>query len=311
MAKRNKNKQKSPWLAVVLGLGAMGLFVAILAVLIRGRDLALLNPKGLIAEEQYKLFVASTLIMLGFGAIVLFFIYFFAWRYRESNQKNIHNPHAGRSKLLISTAWAAPLTIFVILASLMLPATQRLEPQRSIEANKPEMTIRVVALRWKWLFLYPEHDIATVNFVQIPVDTPVRFELTADEAPMQSFWIPHLGGMLYAMTEHVNPLNLLAHEIGDYTGGAAEINGSGFAGMRFVARVSTQEDFDAWVSSISEQSPELDEAEYNQLLEPSEYVDAIEYRSPTNKVLFDNLLNKYAGTHSHGNENEHEEGAAH
>src|SRR5690606_21687015 len=105
--------------------------------------------------------------------------------------------------------------------------------QRAIESDEKQITIRAIAMRWKWVFMYPEHDIVTVNYVQIPEDTPIRFELTADEAPMNSFWIPHLGGMLYAMTEHVNPLNLIADETGDYVGGAAEINGRGFAGMRF------------------------------------------------------------------------------
>ena len=90
----------------------------------------------------------------------------------------------------------------------MLPATQRLAPQKSIAADAKPLTIQVVAMRWKWLFIYPEQKIATVNFVQIPVNTPVQFELTADETPMSSFWIPNLGGQLYAMTGHVNQLNL-------------------------------------------------------------------------------------------------------
>lgn len=310
MAKRKKNQLKSAWLPV-LGLSVMGLFTLVVAVLLRGRDIALLNPKGVIADEQFKLLVISTSIMLGFAAVVLFFIYFFAWRYRETNQKTEHNSHAGRSKILVITAWASPILIFIVLAALMLPATQKLEPQRSIESDKDELTIRVIAMRWKWLFMYPEQDIATVNFVQIPVDTPVRFELTADEAPMQSFWIPHLGGMLYAMTEHVNPLNLMAHTVGDYSGGAAEINGHGFAGMRFTARVSTQADFDAWVSQTAGQSAELNTDEYARLLEPSEYDPVAEYRSPANRELFDSLLKKYAGSHTHYPSNEHAEGGAH
>jgi cytochrome o ubiquinol oxidase subunit 2 len=190
---------------------------------------------------------------------------------------------------------------------MMLPATQKLEPQRAIESDNNELTIRVVAMRWKWLFMYPEQDIATVNFVQIPVDTPVRFELTADEAPMNGFWIPSLGGMLYGMTEHVNPLNLIAHTTGDYQGGASEINGHGFAGMRFTARVSSQEDFDKWASETAKRSNKLDAAEYEELLKPSEYNSAANYFSPSNQELFDTLLQKYAGgSHNHYNESESE-----
>lgn len=310
MVKRSKNQRGSAWLNI-LGIASIVAFVAAVAVFIRGRDVALLNPKGFIAHEQYRLLIISTAIMLAFAAIVIFFIYFFAWRYRETNQKTTHDPGAGRSKLLFFTAWASPIVICVVLASLMLPATQRLAPQRSIESSNEELTIRVIAMRWKWLFLYPDQDIATVNFVQIPVDTPVRFELTADEAPMQSFWIPHLGGMLYAMTEHVNPLNLMADTVGDYNGGAAEINGRGFAGMKFTTRVSTKADFDAWVSSAAATTTVLDDAEYARLLEPSEYVASATYSSPANRDIFSALLAKYAGSHSHGDTAEYAEEGAH
>lgn len=286
------------------------IFVAVVAALMRGTDIALLNPKGYIAEEQTRLLIVTTSIMLVFAAIVLFFIYFFAWKYRETNHKNEHNPEAGRSKLLLFTAWASPLLVFVILATIMLPATQKLDPRLSIESENEEMTVRVIAMRWKWLFMYPEQDIATVNFVQIPVDTPVRFELTADEAPMNSFWIPHLGGMLYSMTEHVNPLNLIAHTIGDYDGGAAEINGHGFAGMRFTTRVSSKVDFDAWANQTKTTSGVLDAKEYEHLLEPSEDNEVVAYYSPTNQELFDNLLQKYAGSHDHtGTEHTEDEGS--
>ena len=291
----------------MFGLTGTGLFVLIIAVLTRGRDIALLNPKGFIADEQHRLLIVSTSILLGFAVLVMFFIYLFAWRYRETNEKTIHNPRAGRSKLLLVTAWVSPILIFIVLAGLMLPATQKLEPQRSIVSDNKEITIRVVAMRWKWLFMYPEQGIATVNFVQIPVDTPVRFELTADEAPMNSFWIPHLGGMLYSMTGHVNPLNLMAHTTGDYDGGAAEVNGHGFAGMKFTARVSTKGDFDQWVSETAGKSPELDIAEYERLLNPSENNSVAAYRSPTNLVLFDNLLKKYSGSHTHNDATEHTE----
>lgn len=288
------------------------IYTAIVAFLLRGKDIALLNPKGVIADEQFRLLIASTAIMVAFAVIVMFFIYFFAWRYRETNQKAEHNPHAGRSKWLLFTAWASPISVMVVLAGLMLPATQKLEPQRAIQSENEEITIRVVALRWKWLFLYPGQDIATVNFVQIPVDTPVRFELTADEAPMNSFWIPHLGGMLYAMTEHVNPLNLMAHTTGDYDGGAAEINGHGFAGMRFTTRVSTQTEFDDWVRGIANTSEVLDADEYIELLEPSESNNALTYHSPTNRQLFDTLLKKYAGgSHGHAGNKDAEGEAGH
>ena len=168
----------------------------------------------------------------------------------------------------------------------------------------------MVALRWKWLFIYPEQGIATVNYVQVPTGTPVTFELTADDAPMSSFWIPNLGGMLYAMTGHVNHLNLLAETPGDYPGSSAEINGAGFAGMKFTARATSMADFEAWVRLVKPSSEVLNAAEYERLLEPSENNPAVVYAS-VDRDLYDKVLMKYNGAHNHGvadseTENHHE-----
>jgi cytochrome o ubiquinol oxidase subunit 2 len=303
---KSKTGNKSSYLSIfVLLVSGLSL---LMAMLLMGNNVALLDPKGLIAAQESRLMVVSTLIMLGFAAVILFFLYFFAWRYRETNHKPEFNVNAGRSKALLATAWTAPVIVFIVLASLMLPATQKLEPQRAIASDNKQITIRVIAQRWKWVFLYPEHDVATVNYVNIPVDTPIRFELTADEAPMNSFWIPQLGGMLYAMTEHINQLNLMADTTGVYEGGAAEISGHGFAGMRFKTRVSSQNDFDSWVNETVENSTELDAAEYAKLLEPSENNSPALYYSPTNTEIFAAVLQKYAsGSHSHYNNSENTE----
>ncbi len=296
MAKQQKKQHKSAWLAV-FGLAGTGLFIAVLAWFMRGRDIALLNPKGFIANEQYKLLVISTAIMVAFAAVVIFFIYFFAWRYRETAQQTAVDQQAGRNKKLLTTAWASPIVIFFILAALMLPATQKLVPNKPIEASNGHLTIQVVALRWKWLFIYPEQKIATVNFVQIPVDTPVRFDLTADEAPMNSFWVPHLAGMLYAMTGHVNPLHVMADTTGDFDGGAAEINGGGFADMRFTARVSTKSEFDSWVDQIKYSAGRLDAQEYDKLLEPTKEHPVTAY-SHAGPEIFNTILSKYPESHT-------------
>jgi cytochrome o ubiquinol oxidase subunit 2 len=283
-----------------IGLTVLGLIVLclVIAVLLRGNDVILFNPKGLIAEEQRSLMLLSTLIMLGFGVPILAALYFFAWRYREGNEKVAYSPNPKYKKSSAFLFWATPTLIMLILAAIMLPATQRLEPQDQIRSDKETMIVQVVAMRWKWLFIYPDQDIATVNFVQIPVDTPVQFELTADETPMSSFWIPHLGGQLYAMTEHVNRLNLMADTVGDYEGSAAEINGRGFAGMRFTTRVSNQADFDKWILETKSSSLYLDESEYGELLKPSENHPAT-FFSSADTGLYSNILSKYSGSHEH------------
>ncbi len=306
MAKhKNKPRQgSSVWLAL---LGVVG-FGLLIAMLLTGTDIALFNPKGLIAEEQLKLMLFSVAVLLAVAGPTLFLLYFFAWKYRESNDKAMYSPHARHGKFFNFSLWAIPSVFMLVLALVMWPATHRLEPRKSLVSDAKPITIQVVAMRWKWLFIYPEQNIATVNFVQIPTDTPVRFVLTADEAPMSSFWIPHLGGQLYAMTGHINPLNLLAETAGDYPGSAAEINGDGFAGMKFTARASSNEEFDLWVQDVQRSSDILDSTEYASLLKPSESNPAAYYSSVVGD-LYDKVLMKYNG--APGEHSPTKDGAAH
>src|SRR5690606_5831612 len=130
---------------------------------------------------------------------------------------------------------------------------KELDPFRPLEAKK-EMTIQVVALQWKWLFLYPEQRIASVNYFCFPKDTSIRFEITSD-APMNSFWIPQLGGQVYAMSGMRSKLYLIANEEGEYRGSSANLSGKGFASMTFTARSSSNEYFDDWVRSVRGNKP--------------------------------------------------------
>lgn len=263
-----------------------------------GNDIKLFNPKGPIAGEQHILLVYTAILLLIVAVPTLLLLYSVAWKYRESNHKATYDPDARHGKLLIGSMWAVPTLFMLLMAFIMWPATHKLEPRRSIASDAQPLTIQVIAMRWKWIFIYPEQNIATVNYVQLPVGTPVQFELTADETPMSSFWIPHLGSQLYAMTGHVNRLNLMADESGDYPGRSAEINGEGFADMKFIARASTNEEFDAWVKDIKSKSGNLDTEEYKNLLKPSLNNQAT-YYSRIDSNLFDALLIKYNGTHMH------------
>jgi cytochrome o ubiquinol oxidase subunit II len=298
MARKSKHR---PGSAVrIFILGAIG-FVALLYVLLQGQNIALLNPKGLMAEEQLGLIIFAAVLPLVIAVPTVAFLYYTAWKYRETNPKATYEPDKKAGKLFNVSIWVVPTAFMMVLSAVMWSATHRLEPQKSIVAEAKPLTIQVVALRWKWLFLYPEQKIATVNYVQIPKDTPVRFELTADDAPMSAFWIPNLGGMLYAMTGHMNPLNLMADTPGDYPGSVAEINGDGFAKMRFTARVSSKEDFDAWVQS-THWSPELlNAAEYDKLLKPSEG-NLPAFYSDYEDGLYDKVLMKYHGSHGSNHE---------
>lgn len=290
------------WLTVVSLIG----LCVLVAVLLRGKDIILFNPKGLIADQQLRLMTTATLVMFEIAIPALFLFYYFAWKYRETNEKATHDPHKSYGKLFTFAIWGFPTFTMLLLAYLLVPASHKLEPQKPIYDGIKPLHIQVVAMRWKWLFIYPVHNIATVNYVQIPVHTPVQFDLTADETPMSSFWIPHLGGQLYAMTEHVNRLNLMADTLGDFEGSVAELNGIGFAGMRFNTRISTQEDFDKWVAEIGTSANILNTSEYEKLLQPSLNHPAAFYANPA-PALYSNILSKYTGAHEHGSDpTEHE-----
>jgi cytochrome o ubiquinol oxidase subunit 2 len=287
-------KSHSRGLAVWLILLPIVDFLLLIKVLLHNKNIALFNTKGYIAEQQHGLIVFTISLLLVVIVPTIFLFYYTAWTYRETNTKAIHNPDARHGRFLILAIWLIPTMVAIILASVMWPATHKLAPQKLIAANVKPLTIQVISMRWKWLFIYPEQKIATVNYVQIPLNTPVQFELTADDAPMSSFWIPNLGGQLYSMTGMVNNLNLMGDTPGDYPGSSAEINGSGFAGMKFTARVSTQEDFDLWTQSVQQSPDVLNDAAYAQLLKPSENNPLAVYAN-ADSSLYDKVLMKYMG----------------
>jgi cytochrome o ubiquinol oxidase subunit 2 len=295
---------------------ALGCFAVLIKMMLEGSNVALFNPKGFIARQQLDLMFLIVGIMLIIAIPTLFMLFYTARKYRETNDKPKRGGDKGYGKYFAIGLWMVPATFAVVLALIMWPATHRLEPKKIVAADAKPLTIQVVAQRWKWLFIYPEQKIATVNYVQIPTNTPVTFELTADETPMSSFWIPNLGGMLYAMNGHVNKLNLLADTPGEYPGSSAEINGPGFAGMKFTAKASSAAEFEQWVSSVRLADDVLSEAEYSKLLQPSENNPAALYSSVEDD-LYDTIVMKYTGTgagHNHApatNEHTNTEHGAH
>ncbi len=300
MSKIHKKKISPGWLSLLIFLLLIDLMLLIV-LLLHGNNVALFNSKGLIARQQHGLMIYTAGILLTIAIPSVFLVYFTAWKYRESNTHASYNPNKRHGKWFNFSAWAIPTVFMLVLASMMWPATHKLQPRKAIAADTKPLTIQVISMRWKWLFIYPDQDIATVNFVQIPVNTPVQFELTADEAPMSSFWIPNLGGQLYSMTSHVNRLNLIADTPGDYPGSSAEINGAGFSGMKFTARASSAQDFELWVQAVKQSPNVLDAATYERVLAPSENNPATFY-SAFESDLYDKVILKYegpSGGHTH------------
>ena len=296
MTPKHKNSQS---LAKTLGLFFAGLtaFASLLGFLLKDQNIAILHSKGLIASQQRSIILYALAVSLLIAVPTVLLLYFTAWRYRESHATAKYHPAAKNGKLFNFTIWALPTLFVVILAVALVPATHKLQPNKALAAEAKPITIQVMAMRWKWLFIYPDQNIATVNFVQIPKDVPVVFDLTADEAPMSSFWIPNLSGQLYAMTGHINRLNLIANEMGDFRGRSAEINGAGFAGMQFTTRVSSMQDFTAWVDATKQDSGILDKANYQQLVKPSQNNSVTSYY-PVDNTLYAATVMKYMGSHN-------------
>lgn len=229
---------------------------------------AILNPKGAIAHHQRDLIITSTLLMLIIVIPVIIMTIAIAWRYREGNTKATYSPNWDFNAAIEIIWWALPCVIILILSALTWKSSHELDPYKPIDTAKKPLVIQVVALQWKWLFIYPEQKIATVNFLQIPEKTPIHFELTSD-APMNSFWVPQLGGQIYAMPGMKTELYLSADEEGSYQGSSASLSGEGFAAMTFTVKSSSQAEFNDWVHSIQQTPTLLGQQEYNELAKPS------------------------------------------
>ena len=221
---------------------------------------AVLNPQGSVALAERGLILHAVWLMLIVLVPVLALTFFFAWRYRAGNTKARYVPNWEHGKMEELVWWIIPFEIVLILGALTWSSTHELDPRAPLDGGAP-LIIQVVALDWKWLFLYPEQKIAAMNHVEIPVGRPVRFEITAD-APMNSFWIPQLGGQIYAMTGMVNVLNLVADRAGTFKGLSANYSGAGVAQMKFMVIAAPQENFDAWVQSVKESPGVLNQDTY-------------------------------------------------
>lgn len=268
-----------------------------LMLLLSGCKLAILNPKGMIAASEERVLVAAVLLMLivVIPAIILSFV--FAWRYRKGNTKAKYMPNWSYSAKIEAVCWIVPCIIISVLATMTWISTHKLDPYRPLDIKKKPIIIQAIALNWKWLFIYPEQHIATINFVQIPAHVPIRFYVTSD-APMNSFEIPQLAGQIYAMTGMRTKLNLIADEKGTYAGLSTNFSGDGFSGMRFVVKAYSKARFDEWVSMVQRSPKQLTMSQYNKLVKPSEH-NKVQYFSSPMKNLFNKVILKYMGPGMH------------
>ena len=256
-------------------------------------EFMLFDPKGPVAEQQQWLIVVSFAIMLIVVIPVLFMSVWFPYKYRSGNTKEEYLPNWEHSNKIELVVWTVPILIIIALGILTYITAHSLDPRKPIESDQPTMVVQVVAMDWKWLFIYPEYGIATVNEMAMVVDQPVEFLITSD-ATMNSFFIPNLGSMIYAMSGMENRLHLMASEAGTYKGMSTNYSGFGFSGMKFNAIASDKTQFDAWVAKVKDSPKVLTDDVFKALQVKSRDVKPLYFNNP-NPLLFSDIIEHYTG----------------
>ena len=248
-----------------------------------------LDPQGPIASAQRLLLVNCTAIMLVVVVPVILATLGFAWWYRASNARASRASDEGYEGRIEFVLWSIPTLIVILLGGVIWIGSHQLDPRAPIPAKAADpLRVEVVALDWKWLFIYPDQGIAAVNQLVVPVGTPLAFRLTSATV-MNSFFVPQLGSQIYTMGGMTTHLNLLADHPGEYPGFSANFSGDGFSEMRFVAKAVPTGDFDAWVKAVRGKGLALDDAGYAQLAKPSEAVPPTTYRT-VEPNLFERII---------------------
>jgi len=232
-----------------------------------GEQYIVLDPKGPIGETQKDLIILTVILCAIILVPVLIMTAVIAWRYRDRpGRKAKYAPNWDHNSKLEFTWWSIPIVVIAILGVITVKYTFDLEPSKPIESAKEPVTIEVTSMDWKWLFTYPEEGIATVNYLKIPEDTPIRFQLTSD-ITMNSFWIPQLGGQIYSMSGMAMTLYLQADEPGTYFGTGANFTGRDFAQMTFNVDAVSDDEYTAWVDEVKGSNNELTQEGFEKLRE--------------------------------------------
>ncbi|WP_420851016.1 ubiquinol oxidase subunit II [Paenibacillus alba] len=261
-----------------------------------GTQPMVLDPKGPVGAEQRDLIMISTVLCAIILVPVLALTAWIVWRYRDKEgNRASYKPNWAHSTTLEVVWWAIPIIIIATLAVVTIRYTHALEPSKPLKSDKTPITVQVTSLDWKWLFTYPEQGIATVNYLQIPEDTPIKFELTSD-APMNSFWVPQLGGQIYTMSGMAMTLYLQADEIGHYFGTGANFSGEHFADMTFDVNATSKQDFDAFVAKTKKVPNKLTMESYEALAKPGK--SGVQYFSAIPDGLFEKIVTKYTNGQS-------------
>ena len=253
---------------------------------------SILQPVGPIGAQEKIILLDSLAIMLAIVIPTMLATLGFAWWFRASNSRAIHMPdwdYSGRLELLV---WSIPTLVILFLGGLIWDSSHDLDPAQPLTSNVPPLQVQVVAMDWKWLFIYPQQGVASVNALVVPAGTPLHFVITSATV-FNSFFVPQFGSQIYAMHGMMTQLNLQADRSGNYLGLSAQFSGDGFSGMRFDVESMPADQFAQWVAAARATGPELDDAAYRGLLRQSQNVRPYSYRAVQpglfNRVVMQNL----------------------
>jgi cytochrome o ubiquinol oxidase subunit II len=238
----------------------------------------ILDPQGPIAAADKTILIDSIGIMLAIVLPTIVAIFAFAFWFRHSNPRAFYWPdweYSGRLELVV---WSIPALTIILLGGVAWIGAHQLDPAKPVAGTGQGVTIQVVSLDWKWLFIYPNQRIASVNTVTVPVGAPLHFQLTSSSV-MNVFFIPQLGSMIYTMNGMVTRLELRADEVGNYHGLSAHFSGDGFPDMLFDVHVVSEPDFASFASNMAKGDRVLNSDSYkNELLKQSVPKDKPTYR---------------------------------
>jgi cytochrome o ubiquinol oxidase subunit 2 len=278
-------RKKDVVFAGLLSLGAVTFLSGCSTILV-------FDPKGPIGESIRFVIIAAIVLMSIVVIPVFIMAFWFPRKYRAANTASSYMPKWSHSAKIELVMWAVPIAIVTVLAILAWTRTHSLDPYKPIPAAAKPINIQAVSLDWKWLFIYPDQNIATVNQLTFPVNVPVSFKLTSDTV-MTSFFIPQLGSQMYAMGGMQTQLNLLAAKPGTYAGHNQQISGIGYANMHFQAKAVSPEEFQAWVEKVRQSKELLDLNRYEQLAKPNDGYYPVTYFSAVKPDLFLSILRKF------------------
>jgi cytochrome o ubiquinol oxidase subunit 2 len=250
----------------------------------------LLDPHGPLGQSEFELIVTAFLIMLIPVVPVIVMTFWFAWRYRATRPRAAP-ASSGAGHQIEWVVWTVPAAIVIALGVLTWATTHRLDPYKSIAAPVKPLRIEAIALDWKWLFIYPDAHVATVNQLVIPTNVPVSFRITSDTV-MTSFFIPRLGSQIYAMAGMQTRLHLLADKPGRYTGLNSQFSGAGFPEMHFGVVATSETAYQRWLQQVKQGSETLDMRRFDLLARPSAHNPVMQF-SAVQPGLFNSVIRRY------------------